>query len=148
MGLPPLVQDLVILTYAAQANRIFRLHGGPAEVEFGTLKDERVLEEVALPLEEVWSKACERAKAIFGIPTSPLLNAGNLASLAHQLNENVKAHSADVTAVSGRLAEVKSSMFREMEICARLNTVREAQWVLKGLSSTSGNDVVKRPKPR
>jgi hypothetical protein len=59
MGLPPPVQDLVILTYAEQTNRIFRLHGGPAEVEIGTLKDEMVLEVVALPLEEVWSKACE-----------------------------------------------------------------------------------------
>jgi hypothetical protein len=35
-------------------------------------------------------------------------------------------------------------MFPEMEICARLDTVREAQRVLKGLSSASGNDVVKR----
>lgn len=144
MGLPAQVQDLVILTYAAQTNRIFRLHGGPAEVEIGTLKDEMVLEEVALPLEEVWSKACERAKTIFGIPASPLLNAANLASLAHQLSEKVKAHSADVTAVAGRLAEVKSSMFPETEICARLETIREAQWVLKGLSSASGNGVVKR----
>jgi len=144
MGLPPLVQDLVILTYAAQTNRIFRLHGGPAEAEFGTLKDEMVLEEVALPLEEAWSKACERARAIFGIPASPLLNAANLANLANQLNEKVKAHSADVTAASGRLAEVKSSMFPGMEICARLVTVREAHWLLNGLSSASGNDVVKR----
>jgi hypothetical protein len=144
MGLPPLVQDLVILTYAAQTNQVFRLHGGPAEAEIGTLKDEMVLEEVALPLEDVWSKARERAKAIFGIPASPLLNAANLASLADQLSEKVKTHSTDVTAVAGRLADVKSSMFPEMEDCARLNTVHEAQWLLKGLSSAAGNDVVKR----
>jgi hypothetical protein len=144
MGLPSLVQDLVILSYAAQSNRIFRLHGGPAEVEIGKLKDEMVLEEVALPPEGIWSKACERAKAIFGVPTSPLLNATNLASLAQQLDEKVKAHSTGVTAVAGRLADVKSSIFPQMEHCARLKTVREAQLLLKGLSSASGNDMVRR----
>jgi hypothetical protein len=144
MGLPSLVQDLVILSYAAQSNRIFRLHGGPAEVEIGKLEDEMVLEEVALPAEGIWSKACERAKAIFGIPTSPLLNAANLAKLADQLGEKLNAHSAEVTAVAGRLADVKSSIFPEMEDCTRLNTVREAQLLLRGLSSASGNDVVKR----
>jgi hypothetical protein len=144
MGLPSLVQDLVILTYAVQTNQIFRLHGGPTEVEIGKLKDEMVLEEVALPIEGVWSKACERAKAIFGVPTSPLLNAANLAGLAHQLGEKVKAHSAGVTAVAGRLADVKSSIFPRMEDCARLSTIREAQLLLKGLSGASGNDLVKR----
>ena len=144
MGLPPMVQDLVILTYAEQTNRVFRLHGGPAEAEIGALKDEMVLEEVALPLEDVWKKACERAKAIFGIPTSPLLNAANLASLADQITEKTKAQSADVTAVAARLAEVKSSIFPEMSDCARLDTAREARSLMKSLSSAAGNDVVKR----
>jgi hypothetical protein len=119
------------------------LHGGPAEVEIGTLKDEMVLEEVALPVEDIWKKACERAKAIFGVPTSPLLNATNLASLADQLTEKVKAHSPDVVAIANRIADVKLSMFAEMQACPRLETAPEAQSLLRSLSSASGNEVVK-----
>jgi hypothetical protein len=114
------------------------------EADIGVLKDEMVLEEVALPTEDVWKKACERAKAIFGIPASPLLNAANLASLADHIAEKANAHSADITAVAARLAAVKSGIFPEMNDCARLDTLREAQALLKSLSSTSGNDVVKR----
>jgi len=144
MGLPPSVQELVIFAYAAQTNRVFRLHGGPADAEFGTLKDEMVLEEVSLPHEDLWKKAAERAKAIFGIPTSPLLNAANLATLADQLAEKTKAQSAETGSVAARLAEVKSNIFPAMTNCARLDTAHEAQSLMKSLSSVAGNDVVKR----
>ena len=144
MGLPLLVQDLVIFAYADQTNRVFRLHGGPADAEIGTLKDEMVLETVALPSDDVWKKACERAKAIFGIPISPLLNAANLASLADHLAEKTRAQSGDVTAVAGRLAEVKASIFPKLSECARLDTAHEARALVKSLSGVGGSDLVKR----
>jgi hypothetical protein len=144
MGLPPTVQDLVILTFAEQTNRAFRFRGGPAEAEIGGLENEMVLEEVALPSEEVWLKASDRAKTIFGIPTSPLLNAANLTNLAGQITEHIKIHSPDVTAVSTRLTEVQANIFPEIKDCARLNTIREAQSLLKTLSSSSGNEIVRR----
>ena len=143
-GLPAMVQDLVILSYADQTNRVFRLHGGPAEVEIGTLKDEMVLEEVALPSEELWNKACERAKAIFGIPTSPLLNATNLSHLADQLAEKVRTQTPDVSSLAARLAEVMATIFPEMQECVRINTAREGQALLRNFATASGNDAVKR----
>jgi hypothetical protein len=144
MGLPSLVQDLVILTFAEQTNRAFRQNGGPVPVEIGALKDDMVLEEVALPSDEVWRKAGERAKAIFGIPTSPLLNAANLSALAGTLTDTVKRSAADVVALLAKLAEVRSASFPELQNCPRLATAREAQVLVKGLSGASGNDVIKQ----
>lgn len=144
MGLPSPVQDLVILAYAEQTNRVFRLHGGPADVEIGSLKDEMVLEEVALPEQDLWTTACERAKSVFGIPASPLLNAANLSNLADQLAEKVRLRAGEVASLVARLTEVRTTVFADVQECSRIDTACEGNALLKLLQAASGNDVVKR----
>ena len=63
MGLPEILQDLIILAYAEQSNRIFKHHGGPANADLGTLADDMTVEEVSLPSESDWQTAGERANA-------------------------------------------------------------------------------------
>ncbi|MCC5841552.1 MAG: hypothetical protein JJT96_15665 [Opitutales bacterium] len=144
MGLPPLVQDLLILAYAEQTNRVFRWHGGPTPVEIGTLKDELVLEEVALPDEGDWHRAGERAKALFGIPASPLLNATNLDSLAEKIAEKVTRHTPEVAQLARQLKEVRGTHFANVVTCPRLETMEEAQRLLLELGRATGIEVVRR----
>ena len=86
MGLPKEVQNLVILTYAQQTNRSFFLHGGPfAPSSLSDLPDACELREQSLPSEDLWSRAIERAGAIFGTSVSPLRNATNVGLLSAQV---------------------------------------------------------------
>ena len=144
MGLPAQVQDLLVLAYAEQTNRIFRLHGGPALAEIGALKDEMVLEEVSLPGESLWKTAAERAKAIFGIPVSPLLSATNLSTLADQLAEKVAAFGHPASELVARLEQVAASEFPGKQGAARLATAHEARALLSALAAAAGNERVRR----
>src|SRR5262249_26316064 len=82
MGLPKEVQNLVILTFAEQTNRTFYRHGAPWAATLATLPDDCELREQKLPDQAKWVLAVQRAGSIFGVAASPLLNAGNVASLA------------------------------------------------------------------
>jgi hypothetical protein len=81
MGLPRDVQNLVILTFAAQTSRSFFRHGGPVEPAIDGLPDELELREEVLPPQDQWDKAVESAAAIFGVVCSPLRTAANVARL-------------------------------------------------------------------
>jgi hypothetical protein len=144
MGLPEMVQDLVILAYAEQTNRAFRFRGGPVEPAIGGLEDEMVLEEVALPRDELWQRACERANSIFGIATSPLLNAANLTALATHVSEQVKLRTPEISGALKRLSEIQKEIFPKIVDSARFKTVNEADSLVRALSRASGNDIVKQ----
>jgi hypothetical protein len=85
MGLPALLQDLIILTFAEQTNRSFVLYGTAVVPQLGTLNDETILQETPLPEEADWAAARNRAKAVFGLDCSPLRNSTNVAQLAAQI---------------------------------------------------------------
>mgnify|MGYP001005617830 FL=1 len=71
MGLPGLLQDLIILTFAEQTNRSFVLYGTLLAPELGELNDETVLRETPLPEEADWNVPRTRGKSIFGLDSSP-----------------------------------------------------------------------------
>lgn len=82
MGLPREIQNLVILTFAAQTSRSFFRNGGPVEPAIDALQDELELREEVLPSQELWDQAAGRAAAIFGVVgASPLRTAANVAKL-------------------------------------------------------------------
>ena len=141
MGLPEILQDLVILIFAEQTNRIFKHHGGPVNADLGTLADDMTLEEVSLPSESDWQAASERAKAIFGIPASPLLNATNVNSLSEAIRGKVKEWVSPANSLIGRLESLQSSRLPN-GTCTRLETARETLSLLKTLEGTSGNSLI------
>lgn len=141
MGLPEVLQDLIILTYAVQTNRIFKHHGGPANAELGTMLDEMTLEEVALPGQADWSVAQDRAKGLFGIPTSPLLNAANVTTLGEAVQRKVADLSGPLAALIGRLESIRVGTFGGMP-CARLDTAREGLALLKTMEGLTGNALI------
>ncbi|HEY0793385.1 MAG TPA: hypothetical protein VGD78_20150, partial [Chthoniobacterales bacterium] len=89
MGLPELLQDLIILTFARQTNRSFALHGGPFQPDLGKLPDDCALKQQALPEETEWEKALEVAQAALGVPGLPSFLSGQSVALFSEL---VKAH--------------------------------------------------------
>jgi len=141
MGLPEILQDLLILAYAEQTNRIFKHHGGPAHAGLGSLEDDMTLEEVSLPSAPDWQTAGGRAGAIFGIPVSPLLNAANVAALGDAVRRKADDLAAPTRALIGRLESIRTARFPDGR-CARLETAREALSLLKTLEGTTGNRLI------
>lgn len=93
MGLLKECSNLVILIFAAQTNRSFFRHGSPFDAKLADLPDEVELREQKLPQQMAWVTAVERAARIFGIVSSPLLNASNLAKLAADIQEKAAKNS-------------------------------------------------------
>jgi hypothetical protein len=145
MGLPQAVQDLVILTFAEQTDRFLTLHGTPVEAEIGGLNDEAVLHETELPAQADWSAARDRAKHIFGVDCSPLLNAGNLASLAANIRGVIEQCRSGLLALPGRLETVKQQVWSALSACQRLDTANEAASLARQLEDARSEvDAIKR----
>lgn len=142
-GLPEILQDLVILAYAEQTNRIFKHHGGPANADLGTLENDMTLEEVSLPPESDWQTAGERAKAIFGIPASPLLNAANVTAVSEAIREKVKGWVSPMHSLIGQLEDLQTGRFQGGE-CTRLETAHEALSILRTLEASVGNSLISK----
>ena len=141
MGLPEILEDVIILAYAEQTNRVFKHHGGPANAGLGSLEDDMTLEEVSLPSEADWQSACERVRAIFGVPTSPLLNATNVTALADAVQQKVRDWVVPTTSLIGRLESIQTARFPGGD-CARLETAREGLSLLKALEESAGNRLI------
>ena len=84
-GLDRDVQNLLILVFALQKGLRFTQHGQPASVSIDKLDDRLVLETQALPDAREWERAVGLANEVFGIETSRLMNAQNVAGLTQAL---------------------------------------------------------------
>lgn len=91
MGLPQEIADLVVSVFAEQTNR--KIVASSVVVDLGTLQRlpaDAVLVEQALPAEEAWKEARERAHALFGIAdVTELLTARNVSVLAERVRSRV-----------------------------------------------------------
>ncbi|MCI1192602.1 DUF6079 family protein [Calidifontimicrobium sp. SYSU G02091] len=96
MGLPVELQNLIILTYAAQTNRRFLLNGGPYEPEVDRLPDTVELREQALPPAAHWQTAVARAASLFGLVSPEGLNAANVDKLVADVKAAATARRAAV----------------------------------------------------
>jgi hypothetical protein len=130
MGLPKILENLIILSFSVQTNRVFFDENNPVEPALDDLKDHFRLKTVDLPSETDWGLAIKRAGAIFGITQSPLLNAANVAKFSDQ----VKAHTAkyklgcdDLFQVLNRLA---TTMRNLNPTASRLSTAAAAKTLL------------------
>ncbi|MEN3284734.1 MAG: hypothetical protein V7607_5874 [Solirubrobacteraceae bacterium] len=92
LGLTLPVANLLILTYAAQTGRTFRLHGGPAAVvDLDRLDDELELVTAVFPTPAQWARAVERAPAVFGLAAvNPALNPNSVEALAGELGARAR----------------------------------------------------------
>ena len=133
MGLPPLLQDLVVMTFAEQTNRSFVLHTLTKDPELGALDGEMVLRETPLPEEDVWEVARTRAKSIFGLDSSPLRNATNVAQMASKVRELMARHRTAVRALPKLINDSCSALALATEGNDRIATANAADGLLKKL---------------
>lgn len=145
MGLLEPVQDLVVLAFAEQSDRYLTLHGTLVEGMIGGLHDEAVLHETELPTSEAWNVARERGKAVFGVDSSPLLNAGNLASLATSVRSVLDQHRTAVRALPGSIRRVQAQVWPEQTANSRFETAVEVEALVSQLEQASSEvDAIKR----
>jgi hypothetical protein len=96
MGLPDSLENLIILTYARQANRLLTLQGIPVPESLTSLRDDILLERQKLPGQKAWEQVCERASHIFGVTIPALPTLANLQKLHDQVSGLNKQFGPDV----------------------------------------------------
>jgi hypothetical protein len=131
-GLTPDVSALVVLTYARQTGRTFRLLGGPAgEVGIERLSDELELVTAKLPGETNWEVAQDRAAALFGLPAiNPARTSASVESFAAAVNTRTAALSAGAHALVPALEQRITQMKIDLTTSDRLRSARSAQAVV------------------
>lgn len=141
MGLPAVLENLIILTWAAATNRRFTLRGGPIEPGLDNLSDELELREQALPTAADWETAVQRAGSLFGLTLAQSLNAANVGRLV----DEVKRAAAGKREAVGRLAAQlrdRAGRYGVDPAAARLQTAACAQALLATLTQAAEGDVV------
>lgn len=141
MGLPVELQNLVILTFAAQTNRRLVLNGGPFEPDVERIPDTVELREQALPLAALWQTALQRASGLFGIVPAQTLTAANVGKLVADVKrataERRAAVSNMVSAVSDRAARYAPGSPGD-----RQRTAESAQSLLAALAAADDASLV------
>ena len=110
MGLPGVLENLVILTYARQSSRMLTLQGIPVPESLISLRDDVVLERQALPEQSAWEEVASRASHIFGVTLQPLPTLANLQKLDTQVRELLTKYGADVNNYVGKLRSTLPSL--------------------------------------
>jgi hypothetical protein len=142
MGLPIEVQNLIILTYAAQTNRRFFRLGGPLEPSIESVPDDLELREQTLPAVEHWQTSVARAGKLFGLVIPEILNAANVGKLVDEVRGKVQAKRDSigslVTILDTRVALYPSADGKQ----DRLITARSAQALLAALQHAEESQFV------
>jgi hypothetical protein len=136
MGLLPKMQNLVILAFAAQADRTLMRNGAPVQASLDRIDDAVELREETLPDEVAWTKARERASALFGLTPGEVRKGATVARLATDL----KAKAGEMR---GRLADLLRDLRPRVEALGvsatapRLATIRSAQALASDLAGAA-----------
>lgn len=136
MGLQQRVQNLVILAFAAQADRAPVRNGAPATISLDRIDDAVELREEALPDETTWAKARERAAALFGLKPGEVRKGATLSALAAELQEK---GAAKRTLLTELLKDLRpwAEKFGVATTAPRFTTMRSAQSLLGDLAGAA-----------
>ncbi len=134
-GLHRPVQNLVILTYADRTNRTFTQHGGPAAASIDAIADDCVLRDAVLPTEEEWTTARDHAHKIFGLTSSKLLNAANVAHLVEDLQTQVTQYRDAAAKLATGLTTPLTDLGLTPNDTQRLRSARAVHLLLEALAS-------------
>lgn len=143
MGLPPILTELIILSYAEQCNKVVQSHGTTIPVQVGELEDNYTLQEISLPSEETWSTASERLKIIFGLKPAALLNLSNVDAMVTQLKEKVTSWHGPARELEGILDQVRREQCPALPADnARFQNAQHALTLLDELSKLDGHAII------
>ena len=132
MGLDTIVQNLIVLAFAAQADRTLLRRGAPAQASLERIDDDVELHEQPLPDEDTWQKARERAGSLFGLVPSEVRKGATLTRLAEDLRAAATEKRPVLTALAQAL-QPRAEAFGVTTAAPRLITLRSAQTLLGAL---------------
>lgn len=141
LGLTPPVSALLAMVVAEQLGRRFTEHGGPATPTLERLGDHLVLAEQALPDEQVWTAARDRAQAMLGLTPNPARTPTSVGQLADDVAERLRALSSAALDLPGLLEQRLATL--GVAQSARLHTAREAATLVDAVVR-AGTDAVAR----
>jgi len=144
MGLPGILQDLIIMTFAVQTNRSFYLANQPIEPVLDKLDNQCELKTVDLPAEADWNKTIERAGHFFGITQSPLINAGNVASFSAKVHEIVLEHKDNCSILVDSLTPLTETRDEFSSASPRFITAAATHKLITDLQETKGRKLVEK----
>ncbi len=142
MGMPKELQNLVIMAFAAQTNRSFFLHSGPYTPVVENLPDDLELREQTLPTGDEWEKASKRAAAIFGVTTSPLVSATNVAKFATDIKAIGAAGKPSCDDLCEKLKTLLPSLSEDGVATPRYRTAVNTKALLDALKQANNDQVV------
>lgn len=140
-GLSTELQNLSILVFAAQTNRIFHMNGVTVTPSMEDLQNAYELREQALPDEETWRVAASRAATLFGSTVSSLPSATNVAKLIEELKAKPQALQMPVSLYLKELQTRLAERRLQPSDSARHQTAQAAHGLLSALSA-AGKDAV------
>ena len=141
-GLDREVQNLLILTFALQKGLRFSQHGQPAGASIEKLDDSLVLVAQALPDANDWERAVNLTYTLFGIETSPLMNAQNVAELADTLRRATDEHRAAAGALVDSLKGRLDARGISAKGTDRYRTAHATRSLLSALASVENDALV------
>jgi hypothetical protein len=144
MGLPKEAQNLVLLTFAAQTNRTFCLHGTPYDVTLSNIPDNCELRQQKLPDEGAWEPAVQRAGSIFGVAVSRLLTAANVSTLTAGVQQKAGQTRRGCQAYCQRLRERMVRLGLEPDSTDRLRTATATLALVERIQNAEQDEVVER----
>ncbi|MCX6926196.1 MAG: HNH endonuclease signature motif containing protein, partial [Verrucomicrobia bacterium] len=145
MGLPPVLEDLIILTFAEQSNRSFVLHGTAIDAQLCGLHEETVLQETPLPEEADWATARTRAKSVFGSDSSPLRNATNVAQMAAHIRAKMAEQIGSVRGLAKSVEDSCQQLGLPIEKNDRITSASAAENLLRHLEQAKDDrDLITR----
>ncbi|MEP7311642.1 MAG: phage resistance protein [Pseudomonadota bacterium] len=139
MGLPLELQNLLILTFAAQTNRRLVFSGPEPDVD--RLPDEIELREQTLPSAADWQKGVQRAAILFGLVIPESLNAANVGGLVVKVKEKVAQQREPVAALVRAVAD-RAARYAPGSTGERQRTAESAQALLAALAAATEQSLV------
>lgn len=143
MGLPRELQSFVIMSFAAQTNRTFFLHGGPYRAALDSLPDDLELREQSLPAQGDWDVAVKRAASVFGIAASPLMNAANVAKFAADMKAAASQAKPACDELVESLRKLLPSLADGGAETTRYRTARAVKGLVDASAAAGSDDVVR-----
>jgi hypothetical protein len=135
IGLTSEVQNLVVLAFAAQADRTLVRNGAPAPASIDRLDGEVELREQPLPDEGVWERARARAGSLFGLAPGEVRKGATVSQLAAELKERATAARPVLTDLANVLRARMEAIGVASDASSRMATLRSASALISDLAA-------------
>lgn len=136
MGLPEILENLIILTYARQSSRMLTLQGIPVPESLTSLRGEVLLERQQLPEQTVWEQVGANASHIFGVTLQPLPKLANLQKLDTEVRNLVSRYSGEVANYLSKLRNTLPKFCSESNQLARFKTADSTNALCAAIQQT------------